>query len=85
MTKSDMNAQIAEYLGFEKSTKHPINGKAQWQYPASFPFGAAECPCTTIPDFIQILMDYIRLMDGHRGRGPIDWQEGSAQPKQEKT
>lgn len=67
MKKSKVNATIAKYFGFEESKgkKYKLHGKNQWTYPQDFPLHQGGMPNTSIPDFVQILEDYLELVKKH--------------------
>ncbi len=70
MTKSQkINEEIAKYFGFEKWTKNKMSpfiyeGKKmpQWTYPKNWYMAQGGVPNFSIPDFLTILEDYMKLI-----------------------
>ncbi len=66
MKKSKVNARIAKYFGFKESKKaHSIENKRQWTYPTDFPLHQGGVPNFSVPDFVQIIEDYLKLVQKH--------------------
>ena len=67
MDKEKVNEIMALYFGFKKSEgkEYLVNGLPQWTFPRNFPLRQCVNPNTSIPDFVGILEDYIRLMEKH--------------------
>lgn len=72
MTKSKLNEQIALYFGFKKSKgeRFLIHGHSQWTYPEDWYLAQGGIPNIDIPDFVQFLEDYLRLLHKHQHGGP---------------
>lgn len=66
-TRAELNAEIALYFGFERSDgkRFLIDGLPQWKYPDEWYLSQGGLPNTAVPDFLQILEDYLKLMKQH--------------------
>ena len=75
MDKTELNEQIALFFGFKKSDEKPylINGHAQWSYPHEWYLSQGGIPNLDIPDFIEILEDYLKLLKKHKYGGPREY------------
>lgn len=76
MTESEkINISIAKYFGFKvsKGKQYLINGLPQWTYPDDWYMAQGGIPNTEIPDFLQILEDYMRLMKKHGAFGEREY------------
>ncbi len=74
--KAKINKEIAKYFGFKECTESKMSPflygqkkMPQWIYPNGFYMSQCEVPNFTIPDFITILEDYLKLMKKHGGTG----------------
>lgn len=70
MTKSEeLNVLIAKYFGFKVTEEYSVGGLPQWTYPDDWYMLQNGIPNTSIPDFLKILEDYMKLLEEHGGYG----------------
>lgn len=79
--KAEMNEEIAKYFGFEKSDKvwdapgYFEDGMPEWTYPENWYLSQGGTPNFSIPDFVTILEDYLKLMKEHGAFGKREYFE----------
>lgn len=73
--KQKLNAEIARYFGFTESDEagFKINGLSQWSYPGNWYLSQGSIPNTCVPDFVEMLEDYLKLVKKNELGGPREW------------
>ena len=75
MTRAEINSEIALHFGFKRSdgSQYLVNGMPQWTFPNNWYLRSGGHPNLDVPDFIQIIEDYLALHKKHEFGPPMEY------------
>ena len=84
--RADLNAAIALHFGFRRGEEeNAFDGFVQWTYPQDWYLAQGGVPNFHVPDFLQMLEDYLVLIEKHTCGGPREYFGRLDMPLQAQT